>query len=95
MGKRQQEELRRLEEALLETEYGTEVPDLWDTGPDESSAPYAMYNTDPADVDLDAYSEEVHRGKARSGLAAVVTMLAMVLLSAAILMLLKALGVLG
>lgn len=92
MGKRKQNELRRLEEALLESEYAEEVPEFWD---DAVSADPEIYNTDDADVDMEAYSEDVHRGRERNGLSVVLTMLAMVLLSAAILLFLKFLGVLG
>ena len=91
MGKRQQEELRRLEEALLESEYETEAPDFWTN---QGSVNPEIYNTDEADVDMDAYSEDVHRGRKGNGLSVVLTMLAMVLLSATILLLLKFLGVL-
>ena len=91
MGKRQQEALHRLEEALLESEYENDTPDFWAsaTAPDPE-----IYNTDDADVDLDAYSEEVLQGRKGNGLSVFLTMLSMVLLSAAILLFLKFLGVL-
>lgn len=91
MGKRQQEELRRLEEALLESEYENDVPGF---SARANAVDPDMYNTDDTDVDMDAYSEEVHHGRDRGGLSVVLTMLAMVLLSAAILLFLKFLGVL-
>lgn len=91
MGKRQQEELRRLEEALLESEYENDVPGF---SAHANAVDPDMYNTDDADVDMDAYSEEVHRGPNHGGLSVVLTMLTMVLLSAAILLFLKFLGVL-
>ena len=100
MRKQQQRELQRLEEALLEAEYPQEAfpadPDEfeldWET-PDDSEY-YDVYNTDDVDVDLDEYSEDVHRGKQTSGWSIVLTMLAMVALSGCILFLLKHLGVL-
>ena len=92
MSKRQQEELRRLEEALMESDYMHEVPDFWEDPPKKNSQ--VFYNTDDSDVDLDEYSEEIHRGSKGNGLSAVLTMLAMLALSAGILLLLKMLGVL-
>ena len=99
MRRQQEKELRRLEEALMETEYPQEAfpaePEMeleWDAFADSES--YDVYNTDDVDVDLDEYSEEVHQGKRGSGLGVVFTMLCMVALSACILMLLKYLGVL-
>lgn len=92
MGKRQQEELRRLEEALLASDDRQELPD-WGSRASQKDN-YAVYNTDESDVDLDAYSEEVHQGRAGSGLSVLLTMVAMVALSAGILLLLKILGVL-
>ena len=89
MGKRQQEELRRLEEALLASDDRQELPD-WGS----KASHYAVYNTDEADVDLDTYSEEVHQGRTGNGLSVLLTMVAMVALSAGILLLLKILGVL-
>ena len=100
MRRAQEKELRRLEEALLEAEYPQEAfpadsdemeLDWEDYGEYEQ---YDVYNTDDVDVDLDAYSEEVHQGKRGSGLSVVITMVAMVALSAGILFLLKYLGVL-
>ena len=89
MRKNQQKELERLERALLEAE-DTDYPE-WD----EQASPfdYDMYNTDDTDVDLEDYSEDVYRQKDRRGLSAVVTMVAMVALSACILLLLRILGV--
>ena len=98
MRKQQQKELRRLEEALMEAEFSQEAfpadPEMeldWDEF--EASQHYDVYNTDDTDVDLEEYSEEVHRGKGSSGLGIVLTMLCMVALSACILYLLKVLGV--
>ena len=99
MRNRQQKELQRLEKALLEAddfeayynEPEEEEPELLWQQTDED---YEIYNTDDTDVDLDAYSEEVHRGRKNNALSTVLTMLAMLALSAAILLLLKILGVL-
>ena len=100
MRKQQQRELQRLEEALLETEYNQEAfpadSDEFELDWEEygESESYDIYNTDDVDVDMDAYSEEVHQGKSGNGLSVVITMVAMVALSAGILFLLKYLGVL-
>lgn len=100
MRKQQQKELRRLEEALLEIEDTQEAypagSDEWELDWEESddSEYYDVYNTDDVDVDLDEYSEDVHRGKSGRGVSIIVTMLLMVVLSACILMLLRFLGVL-
>ena len=92
MGKRQEIELRRLEEALLESDEMRETPGFWKNPP--ANGDHIVFNTDETDVDLDAFSEEVHRGKPGSALSVVLTMFAMLALSAAILILLKVLGVL-
>ena len=92
MGKRQQEELRRLEEALLASDDRQELPD-WGSRASQKDS-YAVYNTDESDVDLDAYSEDVYRGRSRNGVNFLLTMLGMVALSACILILFKLLGVL-
>ena len=97
MRRAQEKELRRLEEALMEAEYqqeafpadSNEIELDW-----ENYEEYDVYNTDDVDVDMDAYSEEVHQGKSGNGLSVVITMVAMVALSAGILFLLKYLGVL-
>ena len=99
MRNRQQKELQRLEKALMElddtqayyNEPEEEEPELFWEQPEED---YDIYNTDDTDVDLEAYSEEVHQGKSGAGLSVVLTMLVMVALSASILLLLKYLGVL-
>ena len=99
MRKRQQQELERLEAALLELEDDEEVfeaePEVWEEPWQVSSLPdYEMYNTDDADVDLDDYSEEVYQETSGRGSSIFLTMLAMVALSACILLLLKFLEVL-
>ena len=100
MRRSQEKELRRLEEALMEAEYPREAFPAesdemeldWEEFEDYDR--YDVYNTDDADVDLDAYSEEVHKGKGGSELTVFVTMVVMVALAAGILFLLKYLGVL-
>ena len=95
MGKRQQRELQRLEEALMAVEYTEDEADqLEHTWRQASGVDYDMYNTDAADVDLEDYSEDVYQESERHGLSGFLTMLAMVALSACILLLLKVLGVL-
>lgn len=99
MRRREQEALRRLEAALMENEPEPAFPadglesldEFWQ---DTAGMDYDMYNTDDADVDLDDYSEEVHRGKSGNGLSVALTMVAMIALSASILLFLKILGVL-
>ena len=97
MRKREQEELRRLEAALLESEYQDEIPvdelDLLDdTWQEVTDVRYDMYNTDYTDVDLDDYSEDIHRGRRNSALP-LVAVLAIAALIAMIAWLLKFLGV--
>lgn len=92
MGRRQDKELRRLEEALMESDDTQKAPGFWNNLSEKDA--YIVFNTDEADVDLDEYSEEVHSGKKNGALSAALTMLAMAALSAAILLLLKILGVL-
>lgn len=98
MRKQEREELRRLEEALMEPEF-TEIPademdTIESTWQDVSDTHYDIYNTDETDVALDVYSEDVHRGRRSSALPTVLTLIVLVALSAAILWLLKILGVL-
>ena len=98
MGK-QQDELRRLEEALMED---SDLADFDDFGYGQQNAQWQSVsipeskgrNTDRADVDLDAYSEDVYNGRSRNGVNFLLTMLAMVAISACILILFKLLGVL-
>ena len=93
MRKRQERELQRLEEALMEAEYA-EKDDLDEAWQQTRSPDYSIYNTDDADVDLDEYSQEVYEERSGHGLGVVATMLVMVLLSLCILLLLKLQGVL-
>lgn len=98
MGKREDAELRRLEEALLNdpVQQEIEIPEL-DFLPDDADADldYDIYNTDNADVDLEEYSQQVYRQeRSGSGLFVLITMLCMILLSAGIFLLMKLLGLL-
>ena len=93
MGNYQNDELRRLEEALLEEEdFAADFPQR---ASQTKAAPVCKaVNTDRADVDMEKYSEDIHRGKSRGILGDVLTMAGMLLLSAGVLLLLKFLGVL-
>ena len=99
MGKNQQKELRRLEEALMEEsdldsfysyQHG-QATQRWQavSMPDPNGR-----NNDRVDVDMDEYSQQVYEGRSRGGLGVLITMLAMVALAACILILFKFLGVL-
>ena len=99
MSKQQRDELRRLEEALMED---SDLADFDDFGYGRQNSQWQSVsmpdsngrNTDRTDVDLDAYSEDVYRGGSRKGVSFLLTMLAMVAISACILILFKLLGVL-
>ena len=99
MSKQQRDELRRLEEALMED---SDLAGFDDFGYGQQNSQWQSVsipdsngrNTDRTDVDLDAYSEDVYRGGARKGVSFLLTMLAMVAISACILILFKLLGVL-
>ena len=99
MSKQQRDELRRLEEALMED---SDLADFDDFGYGQQNSQWQSVsipdsngrNTDRTDVDLDAYSEDVYRGGSRKGVSFLLTMLAMVAISACILILFKLLGVL-
>ena len=71
-----------------------ELDVLEDSWQDVSDTHYDIYNTDDTDVDMDVYSEDVHRGRQSSVLPTIATLLALAALSATILWLLKILGVL-
>ena len=107
MRRQQEEELRRLEQALLEDareEYPQEADPLeWvdefyeDVADETGSTPpqdFTVRNTDDVDVDLEGYSEEVYRGK-RGGclIPGLITVLALCVLTAMVLWLLQYLGV--
>lgn len=83
MRKDQREELRRLEEALLEQERPapeTEEADRWlEDFYTEPVQGYRAYNTDTADVDMDAYSEDVHAGRRGGCLVWLMVMLTVLL----------------
>lgn len=99
MSKQQRDELRRLEEALMED---SDLAGFDDFGYGQQNSQWQSVsipdsngrNTDRTDVDLDAYSEDVYRGGSRKGVSFLLTMLAMVAISACILILFKLLGVL-
>lgn len=97
MRKQQQKELRRLEEALLEVENTEEIFDPEEELDWEDTVipeDYDFYNTDDVDVDLDAYSEDVHSGSRGSGLGIFLAMLLMLGLAACIMLFLRYLEVL-
>ena len=95
MRKREEKELRRLEQALLDEESVDESPDYTpESDWLDEDLDYEIYNTDDTDVDLDEYSEEVYHERSGNGVAVLVTMLCMVIISVIILVLLKYLGVL-
>ena len=77
MKKQELEELQRLEEALMATEFTEEdFPDeldlLDDTWQELTDIPYDIYNTDDTAVDLDALSQEVLQPAQKSSAAPVV-----------------------
>lgn len=99
MSKQQRDELRRLEEALMED---SDLAGFDDFGYGQQNSQWQSVsipdsngrNTDRTDVDMDAYSEDVYRGGSRKGVSFLLTMLAMVAISVCILILFKLLGVL-
>ena len=101
MKKQELERLQQLEEALMEetdtadvfTE--TELDLLEDTWQDVSETAYSVTNTDSVDVDLDAFSEDVHRGTQRNAFPICITILSLTLLFCMVLWLLHYLGVIG
>lgn len=98
MRKQELEALRRLEAALLEQEPAEETAVDTEAFLDEtwlelSPSDYDIYNTDASDVDMDAYSEEVHRGSQRSPLLSFLIVVSLLLLAAAIWILLRFLEV--
>lgn len=98
MRKQEREALRRLEAALLEQEQPQDLSQeemeepeaFWQALPDDD---YDIYNTDVTDVDLDDYSEDVHRGSQSSPFLSVFIILCVFLLFAAVWILLDFLGV--
>lgn len=107
MRKQEQEALRRLEAALMEQERPKEIPleedeAFWqelnnidcDVDYDiDGDVDYDVYNTDDTDVDLDDYSEDVHRGSQSNSFVTVFMIFSLLLLAAAIFILLRFLGV--
>ena len=108
MRKHQEEELRWLEQALLDDAREEEFPveedplewvdefyeDVVEATGHTPPHEFTVRNTDDVDVDLDTYSEEVYRGK-RGGclIPGLITVLALSLLTAMVLWLLQYLGV--
>lgn len=91
MRKREQEALRRLEAALLrqeETEDDMQVVEH--TWQELSAGGYDVYNSDISDVDMDAFSEDVHRGRRKRPFRSLFRLL---LFAAALWILLRFLGV--
>jgi len=99
MRKKQQDELRRLEEALLEPEAFDEPEEAAEEWLDEfyaeSARDYAVHNTDSADVDLDSYSADVYEGRRRSGCLIPVMILLTAVLAALVIYLLHLQGVIS
>lgn len=99
MRKQELEALRRLEAALLEQQpKEEEIPVENEDFPDDTwlelvGSDYESYNTDTADVDLDVYSEDVHRGKTKHPFLSFLIVLCLLLLSASIWIFLRFLGV--
>ena len=102
MRKDQQEELRRLEQALLEAD-AQDAQDAWEVTEEETddwleeiflegqedSPDYGVYNTDDTDVDMESYSEEVHNAPEKGGCAVGVFLVLIGVLGAVMLWLLK------
>ena len=64
MKKQEQEALRRLEVALLQQEETEDDAQMVEhTWLELSTGDYDIYNSDVSDVDMDAFSEDVHRGR--------------------------------
>ena len=105
MRKDQQEELRRLEQALLEAD--AQEADTWDVSEEaaddwleeifregEESPDYEVYNTDEADVDMESYSEAVSQVPERGGCAIGVFLVLIAVLGCVTLWFLKKWGIL-
>lgn len=98
MRKQEQEALRRLEAALMEPEPTEEIPmeedeDLDDIWQELTDIDYDIYNTDDTDVDLDDYSEDVHRGSRKNPFLTIFMIFSLLLLAFSIFVLIKFLGV--
>ena len=104
MRKQEEEELRRLEKALLEDPDLEEsdqeedpldwVEDFYDNIGDTVPQDFTVRNTDDVDVDIEDYREDVYRAK-RGGclIPGLITVLALCVLTAMVLWLLQYLGV--
>ena len=108
MRKQEEEELRRLEQALLEDASEEEIPpeadplewvdefyeDIVEETGESFPQDFTVRNTDDVDVDLAGYSEDVYRAK-RGGclIPGLITVLALCILTAMVLWLLQYLGV--
>ncbi len=93
------QELKRLEQALLEEEeadpQGTAVFNPVSEKKSTVTAGYQAYNTDKCDEDLETYSETVRKADRSIGVLSVVLgLLAVLILGAVALVLLRYLGVL-
>ena len=98
MNKKEQEELRRLEEALMETdvfdeELIDEIDLLEDTWQDIADLSPDIYNADDSDVDLDDYSQTVQTAN-RQPASGILVALILILSAVVVFCLLKILGVL-
>ena len=95
MKKQELEALRRLEAALLEQPPEEAPTDdaIDDTWVELAGSEYDVYNTDDADVDMETYSEEVHRGSQRTPFLSFLMVVSLLLLAVSIGILLKFLGV--
>ena len=107
MHKDQREELRRLEQALLEAD-GQEAEDSWEVTEaqaddwldelfqefEEDPAQCPVYNTDQTDVDMESYSEAVGEAPERGGCAICVFLVLISVLGAGVLWFLKKWGIL-
>ena len=99
--RKQQEELRRLEEALLAEEYTLPEEEellmeealLTDSWQEITDTDFDIYNTDDVDVDMDEYSGEVLRDRESGGFSAVLVAITLLLLAGTIVYLLKCMGV--
>ena len=98
MRKQEQEALCRLEAALMEQTHADEIPveeteEIDTIFQDWSDVDYEVYNTDDADVDMDEYSEDVHRGRHKNSFLPIAMVFSLLLLAASIFILLQFLGV--
>ena len=102
MKKQELEELRRLEEELMEIEYSDddfidaleeidEIDLLEDTWQEIGEIPVDIYNTDSVDVDMDDFSAEVQQAPSHNQTLSVVLIL--ILLGVVVFCAMKLLGV--